>query len=84
MERSKLEREKDRLSVQRTKLARLSNQGDMEEETKEIEKAKAKRDSTNRFDLIFKMVIIGDAVLVLTESKLITICDLSRPVARPP
>ena len=60
MDRSKLAVEKARLDVQKTKLARLSNQGDMEEETKEIERTK--RDSINRFDLIFKIVIIGDAV----------------------
>ena len=60
MDKSKLASEKARLDVQKAKLARLSNQGDMEEETKEIEKAKW--DSTNRFDFIFKIVIIGDAV----------------------
>ena len=60
MDKSKLASEKARLDVQKAKLARLSNQGDMEEETKEIEKAK--RDSTSRFDFIFKIVIIGDAV----------------------
>ena len=59
MDKSKLASAQARLSVQKTKLARLRNQEEMEEETKEIEKAK--RDS-NRFDFIFKIVIIGDAV----------------------
>ena len=61
MDKSRLVAEKARLDVERTKLARLSNQGDMEEETKEIETSKL-RDSANRFDFIFKIVIIGDAV----------------------
>ena len=58
----KILREKARLDVQKEKLARLSNQGsDLDEETKKIEKA-SKVDHVNRFDFIFKLVIIGDAV----------------------
>ena len=59
MDKSKLASAQARLSVQKTKLARLSNHGEMEVETKEIEKAKS---DSNRFDFIFKIVIIGDAV----------------------
>eukprot|EP00092_Neocalanus_flemingeri_P033262 GFUD01036173.1.p1 GENE.GFUD01036173.1~~GFUD01036173.1.p1 ORF type:complete len:297 (+),score=103.39 GFUD01036173.1:157-1047(+) len=58
--RSRLVTEKTRLDVERTKLARLSNQGEREEEVKEIEKVTT-NDSANRFDFIFKIVIIGDA-----------------------
>eukprot|EP00092_Neocalanus_flemingeri_P068104 GFUD01083172.1.p1 GENE.GFUD01083172.1~~GFUD01083172.1.p1 ORF type:complete len:297 (-),score=107.85 GFUD01083172.1:40-930(-) len=58
--RSRLVTEKTRLDVERTKLARLSNQGEREEEVKEIEKVTT-NDSDNIFDFIFKIVIIGDA-----------------------
>ena len=80
MDRSRLEKEKDRLDVQRNKLARLSNQGDMEEEVKEIERTK--RDSSSRFDFIFKIVIIGDAVIAIVYTPYNHV--LARPVGRPP
>ena len=80
MDRSRLEKEKDRLDVQRNKLARLSNQGDMEEEVKEIERTK--RDSSSRFDFIFKIVIIGDAVTAIVYTPYNHVLD--RPVGRPP
>ena len=67
MDRSKLASEKARLDVDRTKLARLSYQGDMEEETKETETV-AVKESANRFDFIFKIVIIGDAVSLESDN----------------
>ena len=69
MDGSRLAKEKERLEVQRTKLARLSNQGDMEKEIKEIEEAKI--DNSARFDFIFKIVIIGDAVRYFNDNELL-------------
>ena len=82
MDKARLQSEKERLEENKRKLSRLSFRENKEVTTTE-DKNEDSDTPTNRFDYIFKIVIIGDAVRYLESSWPHLSHDITRPVVKP-
>ena len=82
MDRARLQSEKARLEENKRRLSRLSLRDN--DENNEEEKEDIPDNPNNRFDYIFKIVIIGDAARMLAEFALSLMWLYFRHAVKPP